>query len=61
MGTTLSLIFHRLATKFSNLVQKKNPRVQGLRETLNLTFEKVDIESLSMVHGVICMSSGVIL
>ena len=25
MGTTLSLIFRRLATKFSNLVQKKNP------------------------------------
>ena len=25
MGTTLSLIFRRLATKFLNLVQKKNP------------------------------------
>ena len=25
MGTTLSLLFRRLATKFSNLVQKKNP------------------------------------
>ena len=27
MGATLSLIFRRLATKFSNLVQKKNPPV----------------------------------
>ena len=30
MGTTLSLIFRRLATKFSNLVQKKNPPNLGL-------------------------------
>ena len=29
MGTTLSLIFRRLATKFSNLVQKKNPPGQA--------------------------------
>ena len=29
MGTTLSLIFRPLATKFSNLVQKKNPLGQG--------------------------------
>ena len=29
MGTTLSLIFRRFATKFSNLVQKKNSPGEG--------------------------------
>ena len=41
MGTTLSLIFRRLATKFLNLVQKKNPPVaetaQGFKDARHLT------------------------